>query len=145
MTKRLRLVEQERYTFCYPARVEPRDISPGGHLGADNIVMLLSLARAYVFHSMGLAQEDLGDGVGIVMVDIAVNYKAEAFLFDEVAVDTQFGAFVQKGFSIYQRVRKGKKVLALAETGILTFDYRSRKVAPVPERFLKALAARRKE
>jgi acyl-CoA thioesterase FadM len=137
----VRLVEQEGYTFHYPTTVGPQDISSGGHFGTDNVILLLSRARAHIFHSMGLAEVDLGDATtGIIIVDLTVSFRAEAFPSDEIAVDTHFGAFSKKGFRIYQRLKRGREVIALAETSVLTFDYRSRKVVPIPESFLKALS-----
>ena len=136
------LVEQEQYAFHYPVRIEPRHLSIGNHLGSDNLILLASAARADVFASMGLTQVDLGDGVtGIVIADMVVTFKAEAFLHDEIVIDTHFGAFTGHSFTTFQRIRKGDKVLALAETGVATFNYRSRKIAPVPERVLHACAA----
>ena len=66
----VKLAEQKSYTFHYPVTVRPEDLSEGGHhLGTDNIVLLLSRARAHVFHSMGLLESDLGDGAtGIIIV-----------------------------------------------------------------------------
>ncbi len=138
---RVKLVEQAEYAFHYPVTIEPQHLSTGSHLGADNIILLASAARADVFDSMGLTQADLGDGVtGIIITEITVNYKAEGFLHDEIVIDTHFGAFTRHGFTAFQRIRRGEKVLAIAETGIVTFDYRSKKIAPVPERFLRTLA-----
>lgn len=139
---RIRLVELGQYAFHYATRLEPRDINPSGHLGNDALVTLVGSARAYVFYSMGLSQRDLGDGsTGIIMSDLAVNYRAEAFMFDEIVIDTHFGEFTRSAFRAFHRVRKGEAVVALAETGLVTFDYRARRIAPVPEEFLKALAA----
>jgi acyl-CoA thioesterase FadM len=138
----VRLVEQERYAFRYPAKIGPEDLSSGGHFGTDNTVLLLSRARAHVFHSMGLAEGNLGDGAtGIIIVDLTVSFRAEAFLSEEIAVETQFGAFTGKGFRVYQRLTRDKQLIALAETSVLAFDYRSRKVVHIPEGFLKVFSA----
>jgi 4-hydroxybenzoyl-CoA thioesterase len=136
------LVEQEQYTFHYPVKIEPRHLSIGNHLGSDNLILLASAARADAFHSMGLTQVDLGDGVtGIIIADIVVTFRAEAFLHDEIVIDTHFGAFTGHGFTVFQRIRKGDEVLAIAETGLVAFNYRSRKIARVPERLLHSFAA----
>lgn len=138
---RVKLVEQEEYRFHYPVRIEPRHLSIGNHLHSNNLIILASAARADVFHSMGLTEVDLGDGVtGIVIADIVVSYKAEAFLHDEIVIDTHFGAFTSRSFTVFQRIRKSDKVLAIAETGLVTFNYRSRKIARIPERVLQAFA-----
>ena len=138
---RIKLVELENYAFHYAAMLEPRDINPAGHLGNDSLVTLVGSARAYVFHSLGLSQGNLGDGAtGIIMSDLAVNYRAEAFMFDEIVIDTHFGEFSRSAFRAFHRVRKGEVIVALAESGLVTFDYRTRRIAPVPKEFLKALA-----
>jgi acyl-CoA thioesterase FadM len=139
---RVVLVEQEQYAFHYPMRIEPRHLSIGNHLGSDDLILLASAARADVFQSMGLTQVDLGDGVtGIIIADIVVTFKAEAFLHDEIVIDTHFGAFTGHSFTAFQRIRNGDKVLAIAETGLVTFNYRSRKIVRVPGRLLHAVAA----
>ncbi len=139
---RVKLAEQEQYAFHYPVRVEPQHLSIGNHLHSNNLIILASAARADVFASIGLTEVDLGDGItGIIIADLVVNFKAEVLLHDEIVIDTHFGAFTGHSFTAFQRVRKGDKVLALAETGLVAFNYRSRKIAPVPERLLHALAA----
>ncbi len=139
---RVVLVEQEQYAFHYPVRIEPRHLSIGNHLGSDDLILLASAARADVFQSMGLTQVDLGDGVtGIIIADIVVTFKAEAFLHDEIVIDTHFGAFTDHSFTAFQRIRKGDKVLAIAETDLVTFNYRSTKIVRVPGRLLHAVAA----
>ena len=41
-----------------------------------------------MFHVTGFTELDLGDGVtGVIMSDLAVNYKAEAQMFDELAIN----------------------------------------------------------
>ena len=93
-----------------------------------------------MFRSLGLNEGDLGDDrTGIIMSDLVVNYKAEAFMFDEVIIETQVAEFRRTGFRIFHRVKKGEALIALAETGITTFNYASRKVVPVPEAFLRAV------
>lgn len=138
---RIKLDEQHNYPFRYPITLQPRDINFGGHLGNDSLVTLLGSARADMFRSLGFHEGNLGDGrTAIIMSDLVVNYRSEAFMFDEITIDTQVGEFRRTGFRIFHRVRKGDTLIALAETGITTFDYVSRKVVPVPEGFLKAVA-----
>ena len=138
---RIKLDEQREYTFHYTIRLQPRDINYSGHLGNDALVSLVGTARTNMFRSMGLSEIDLGDGqTGIIISDLVVNFKAEAFMFDELLIDTHIGEFSRNGFRMFHRVTKGQTIVALAETGLTTFNYVSRKVAQVPEKFLKVLA-----
>lgn len=139
----IRLKEQLCYEFHYKTRLEPRDINYGGHLGNDMLVSLAGSARADALYCLGLKEVNLGDGhTGIIMSDLVVNFRAEAFMFDEIVIDTHIGEFTDNGFRIFHRIARGEIVIALVETGIKTFNYIIREVAPVPEAFLKALVAR---
>ena len=138
---RVKLSEQETYEFQSSFQVRPQDINYGGHLGNDNLVSLLGAARAYLFHSMGLSELDLGDGqTGIIITDLVVNYKAEAFLFDELLIETHIDEIAPKGFRLFHRVRRDVRLIALIEAGIATYNYAVKKTVPVPTAFLKCLA-----
>ncbi|MBA4418657.1 MAG: esterase [Syntrophus sp. (in: bacteria)] len=139
---RVKLLEQKEYAFHCTISLQPRDINYGGHLGNDSLVSLLGTARANMFHSMGVSEMDFGDGkASSIMSDMVINYKAEAFMFDEITIDTHVGELMRSGFRIFHRVKIGQKTIALAETGITAFNYASRKIASLPEVFLKGLAA----
>jgi len=142
---RIRLNQQRAYEFQTSLSVQPRDINYGGHLANDALISLVGTARALMFHSIGLSEMDLGDGrTGVVMTDLTVNYKAEGHLFDELLVETHVDEFTRTGFRLFHRVTtKGEKLVALVETGLVAFDYASRRVAPVPAPFVKAVADRK--
>jgi 4-hydroxybenzoyl-CoA thioesterase len=137
-------MEQGEYEFHYTVALQPRDINYGGHMGNDALVSLVGAARVHMFRSLGFSELNLGDGqTGILMSDLSVNYKAEAFMFDELQIDTHIGELSPGGFRIFHRVRRGETIIALVETGLVTFNYETRKIAPVPETLLNALAQRK--
>ncbi|MDD3846507.1 MAG: thioesterase family protein [Syntrophorhabdaceae bacterium] len=137
---RVKLQEQRMYEFTIPMTLHPRDINYGGHLGNDSLVTLAGTARAQMFHSMGFSEGDLGDGkTGIIMADLAVNYRAEAFIFDEIHIDTHIGEMRSGGFRIFHRVMKADTLIALTEAGVVTFDYTTHRIAHVPEVFTKTV------
>jgi acyl-CoA thioester hydrolase len=140
---RIKLAEREVYEFQSSIQVRPQDVNYAGHVGNDNLVSMIGDARAQLFHSLGLSELDLGDRqTGLIITDLAVNYKAEAFMFDELLVETHLDEFSEKGFRMFHRVRKGPKLIALMETGFVTYSYEAQKAAPVPASFLKCLADR---
>lgn len=137
---RIKLNEQESYEFHFTARLQPRDINYGGHLGNDSLVSLLGTARVNMLLSLGVSEGQLGDGqTGVIMSDLAVNFRAEAFMHDEIVIDTHLGEFSRTGFRIFHRLKKEAALIGLAETGMITFNYSARKIAPVPDVFLKML------
>lgn len=138
---RTKLTEQEKYEFHCTVTLEPRDISYGGHLSNDALVSLLGTARVHLLDTLGFTELNLGDhSTGIIMSDLVVNFKAEAFMLDELVIDTHIGEFTRTGFRLFYRVARGETLVALAETGTVTFNYKSRKPAPAPQIFLRTLA-----
>jgi acyl-CoA thioester hydrolase len=140
---RIKLAEQEVYEFRSSIQVRPQDVNYGGHVGNDNLISLVGAARARLFHSLGVSELDLGDRqTGIIITDLVANYKAEAFMFDELLVESHLDEFTEKGFRMFHRVRKDTKLIALVETGFVTYNYASRETSPVPASFLQRLADR---
>jgi hypothetical protein len=79
---RIKLEEQASYEFMFPVTLYPRDINYAGPLGNDALVVSIGSARAEMFHSMGFAEGDLGDGkTGIIMSDL-VSITGRGFIFD---------------------------------------------------------------
>lgn len=137
---RVKLEEQPEYAFSHTVTVRVTDLNYGSHLANSALVELLHEARARLFHQLGCSEVDLGDGhTGIIMADLAINFKAEGFLFETLRIDSHIAELGRKSFRIFQRVRKEEGLVALAETGIVTFDYRVRSPAVVPETFVLAL------
>lgn len=137
---RVKLEEQSTYEFTFSVTLHPRDINYGGHLGNDSLVILIGSARAQMFHSMGLSEGNLGDGkTGIIMADLVMNYRAEAFIFEKLDIATHVGEIQAGGFRIFHRVSRNDKLIALAEAGVMAFDYTKHRVAHVPQIFLETL------
>src|SRR3972149_7069951 len=121
--QRIKLQEQSYYVFHYEVILQPKDINYGGHLGNDTLISLINVARVNLLQSLGFSEMDFGDGeTGIIMVDLAVNYKAEAFLFDILRIDSHIGEKTRSSFRIYHRVTREEKMIALVETSLTTFN-----------------------
>jgi acyl-CoA thioester hydrolase len=141
---RVKLVEQTTYSYRCLVEVQPRDINYGGHLANDSLVSLIGTARARMFRILGFSELDLGDGgTGVLMSDLVVNYRSEGFLFDELLVETHLGELARTGFRLFHRVSTGDRVIALVETGLAAFDYASKKVAPLPQKFVEAVTGQK--
>jgi acyl-CoA thioester hydrolase len=137
---RTKLEAQPSYEFSCTIGLQPRDINYADHLGNDSLVSIIGTARASMFRSMGLREGDLGDGrTGIIMADLTVNFKAEAFMFDELQIDTHVGEMSRTGFRIFHRITKGVTVIAFAETGVVAFDYSKKRIGHVTETLINRL------
>lgn len=137
---RVKLQEQSCYEFRYEVTLQVRDINYGGHLGNDALVGLLHEARINLLSQLGCSEMNLGDGqTGMIMGDLVVNFREEGFMLDRLQIDSHIGEMSRRSFRIFHRITKGDNILALAETGLVTFNYARRAIAPIPAAFIEAL------
>lgn len=131
---RIKLSLPENFPFSTQFPVRITDINYGNHLGNDAVLGLLHEARMQFLHSVGYSELNLA-GVGMIMADVAIEFKAEAFYGEVLKAYVAAGEFTKIGFDIYYKLVKGEAetVVALAKTGMVCFDYEKRKVAAVPE------------
>lgn len=140
---RIRLEMPEQLLYSTSVQVQISDINYGGHLGNDRVLSLAHEARLQCLKSFGLSELDIG-GVGVVMTDAAVVFKREAFHGDNLSIDVGLGEVTRRGFEFYFRFRnvRSNEEVALAKTGLVAFDYATRKIADLPESFLSVITSR---
>jgi len=127
----------EKFIFKTELSLRITDINYGGHLGNDSVLSIAHEARIRFFSKHGFTEKDVG-GAGIIMVDAAVQYKAEGFYGDVLTIEVGIKDITKTGCDIvYQLTNKEtEKVIATVKTGIVFWDYNERKVMPVPQKFL---------
>jgi acyl-CoA thioester hydrolase len=136
----IKLREQPHYEFTYEITIQVGHINHRGHLGHDSIVRILEEARANMFHALGLGELNLGDGrTGVIAGDTVVTFKSEGFVYETLRVESRIGELGPDGCRVFSRITRAGQLVALAEVGLLGFDYKTRAIALIPERFNKAL------
>ncbi|WP_374420765.1 acyl-CoA thioesterase [Chromobacterium sp.] len=138
---RIKLELPERFTFETRVDVRIGDINYGGHLGNDAVLRLAHEARLRFFQSLGYAHELSVEGLGIVVADTAVCYRAEAFHGDVLRFGLAVTDIGPRGFDLLYQASNDKtgKEVARLKTGIVFFDYACRKLAAMPPVFLARL------
>jgi acyl-CoA thioesterase FadM len=132
----IRLKQQQSYRFEYTATLGVGHINYGKHLGNDALVTLLHDARLVLFKGLGATELDLGDGqTGTIMNELAVNYRAEGKLLDEVTVHSDFSRIKTASFQMNHLVTRGDDIIAVAEVGLVTYNYDEASISPIPENF----------
>jgi 4-hydroxybenzoyl-CoA thioesterase len=83
------------------------------------------------------------DGLGIIVVDLAVQYRAQAFYGQTLKVEVAAADAGSRGCDLVYRAsdRESGDVVALGKTGIVFFDYDSGKVRSMPARFRAVIGA----
>jgi acyl-CoA thioesterase FadM len=137
---KIKLIEQTHYSFQYYTLLKVRDINYGNHLSNDAVVGLIHEARIDMFNKIGCSELDLGDHkTGIIIADLVVNYKKQGYLGDEIIIHLEIDEIGKKGYRIFYKIERGDDTIALAETGVVMYDYKAEKITVVPKVFLDAL------
>jgi len=90
----------------------------------------------------GLAELDFA-GIGLIMRDAGIEFRDELFYGDTVIASVTVTEFTKASFEIYYKLEKetdGKrKLVALAKTGMIGYDYTKKKIAGLPEEAVNRL------
>lgn len=133
---RIQIPLAEHYPFSTEIPLYLSHINYGGHLDNALLLTVVSEARVRYFQSLGYSELNV-EGVGIVIVDAAVQYRSEAFHGEVMVVRVAASDFGSKGcdLSWVMHERDSGREVARGKTGIVFFDYAARRVVAVPQNF----------
>lgn len=111
-------------------------INRADHLANENLVALLNEARTR--YTATLKTDHLNFSFKeFINADLAVIYKAEAHYGDRLRIEVTADDFNKYGCDFVYRVTLANsgKIIALAKTSMLRFDYKNNKLQTVPDDF----------
>ena len=131
---RVRLKPLDQYSFSIKIVVRVTDLNYGGHLGNDSLLSLVHEARVAFLAAHGFSELDCG-GVPLTMGDAAIAYQGEAYAGDELNIEVAAGEPSKSGFRLFYRLTRSSdtKKIGLVETGMVCFDYKAKKIIPLPK------------
>lgn len=152
--------------FSTELNVRVSDINQGNHLGHDRLITMIHEARVQFFRALGYEELNV-EGVGTLVADLAISYQNEAFYGDFLRFDVSVQDISRKSCQFIYRVTassgfsgdesqmlkksevsrsevsdnhvKRDKLIALAKTGVVFFDYTLRKSVAIPPGFITQL------
>lgn len=139
---RIKIDLPERFSFTTKIRIYINHINYGNHLDNSALLSLVSEARVRFFKAFGYTELNV-EGCGIIVADVAVQYKSEAFHGEVLVFDMAANDFNKYGCDLVWRISdqaSGREV-ARGKTGIMFFDYTARKAALVPPAFVAKMSA----
>lgn len=129
---RIKLDFPDTFLFSTIIPVRITDLNYGNHLANDKVLSILHEARIQFFQHYGFSELDFA-GVSVIMGDVAIEYKNQAFYADDLLIEVGVQDFSRVSFDIFYKISTKDKIIAKAKTGIVTFDYKKNKVVEVPE------------
>ena len=129
----------ERFAYSTELEVRVSDLNYGNHLGNDQVLSLLHEARRRYIRSLG--EDEIGAaGLGFVIADAAVIYRAQAFYGDRLTVEVAAGEFQSRSCAFFHRARnKDGATVAEARLGVVCFDFKAQKAVSFPPPLLAKL------
>lgn len=126
--------------FSTEIDVRVTDMNYGAHLGNDAMLSLIHEARWQFFRSNSMSEGDAG-GARLVLADVAIVYKKEAFAGDRLRFDVGLFDVARVSCDLGYRATRvaDGAVVAEAKTGLVFLDPASGRPITVPER-VRALA-----
>ena len=134
---RIKIDLPERFSFTTEIPIYINHINYGNHLDNSALLSLVSEARVRFFKAFGYTELNV-EGCGIIVADVAVQYKSEAFHGEVLVFVMAANDFNKYGCDLVWRISdqaSGREV-ARGKTGIMFFDYIARKAALVPPAFV---------
>lgn len=128
-------------TFNIPVRIN--DINYGNHVGNDAFVSIIHEARMQWLKQHRFTELNI-EGTGLIMSDLAVEFKNESFYGDMIEVKISAADISRASFELYYQLSAKRNnesiLLANAKTGMICYDYTARKVVTLPEQLKSILA-----
>ncbi len=134
---RVKIELPELMPFVTRIAIRITDINYGNHAGNQVFLELLHEARVRYLQQFGYGELNL-EGIGVIMADAAIEFKAEILYGDEVEVAIAATNINRVGFDLLYLVtalRQEAAVLAgKAKTAMICYDYNLKKVVALPNK-----------
>lgn len=119
-----------------PVRIT--DINYGDHVGNDSLVSIIHESRMQFLQHHGFSTELDIEGAGLIMSDLIVEFRSEAFYRDIIDVKIGAGEISKVSFELFYQLtttRKNKEIIiANAGTTMVCYNYELKKVTAIPEK-----------
>jgi len=109
------------------------DVNYAKHLDSVSMVNILHEARLQFLASLGFTESNIY-GLGMVVTDLAVDYRSESFANDRLIIDVGVSKFNRYGFDIGIQVTNSalETVVCNAKIGVVFFDFDRHKITQMP-------------
>jgi acyl-CoA thioesterase FadM len=116
------------------------DLNYARHMDSVAMMRLLQEARLQFLASLGFTEGNIY-GLGMVVTDLATDFRSESFANDRLNVDVGVCKFNKYGFDIGFQItnRALDTVVCIAKVGVVFFDFDNHKLAELPGRFRSLL------
>ena len=129
---KIKFPEQNSALYSTIIAVRIGDINYGGHMGNDAVLSVIHEARMQMLNNWGYTELEI-DGTGLIMADVMIAYKGEAFYGNKLYITLYATEVTEHSFDLLYHIKTDEKDIAHGKTGMLCFDYKARKIVTMPQ------------
>ena len=140
---RVKVTSPEQFLFTMERTVGLSDVNYARHLDSVAMVQILHEARLQFLASLGFTEANIY-GLGMVVTDMAIDYRSESFANDCLIIKVGVSDFNRYGLDIALQVTNSAldSVVCSAKIGVVFFDFDKHQISPVPDSFRQLLERR---
>ncbi len=133
---RIKLKPPETFAFRMERSVGLSDLNYAKHLDSLSMLQILHEARLQYLASLGFTEEDIF-GLGLVVTDLAVDFRSESFANDVLVIDVGIGKVSRYGLDICLQVTNSAldSIVCMAKMGVVLFDFDRHQMVALPQQF----------
>ena len=133
---RIKIDIPNSWHFTHQLSVRVTDLNYGNHLANNAILELVHEARVRFFHSLNQSELEFF-GSGLIMADCGIEFKAEAFMFENISISVAVADIQKAGFDlVYQLKKDDNTIVANVKTAMVFFNYENKRVQRTPQDFI---------
>lgn len=133
---RIKIELPETFIFSTEIPIYIQHINYGHHVDNAAMLMLVAEGRVRFLKSLGYTELNV-EGVGLILADVAAQYRSEAFHGETLLAEFAVNDFNKFGCDLVWRLsdKASGREVARGKHGMMFFDYEARKPVSVPEAF----------
>ena len=138
--QRVKLNPPEKLIFSMEHIVGISEVNYARHMDSVAMIELIHEARLRFLADLGFTESNIY-GLGMVVTDLAVDFRSESFANDRLIVEVGVGKFNKYGFDIVFQVTNHalETTVCIAKMGVVFFDFDRHKLAELPRAFQSIL------
>lgn len=131
------------FNFSTHLKIRIADINYAGHAGNNSFLSLIHEARQQFLNNFGYSESQI-ENVALIQADVVIEFKKELNYGDNVKISVAAAGFDKYGFDIFYKLEiitdESTALSAKAKTGMLCYDYKNKKLMPVPGNIIRVLS-----
>jgi acyl-CoA thioesterase FadM len=134
--QRVKITAPEKFIFSMDRTVGISDVNYARHMDSVAMISIIHEARLQFLANLGFTESNIY-GLGMVVTDLAIDFRSESFANDLLVIEVGVSKFNKYGFDIGFQVtnRALETVVCIAKMGVVFFDFDKHKLAELPKVF----------